>query len=147
MQYDINYKNSSNNTLCPVSYSFVDADAGTLPQSVLDLLPAGSEAGIGSIVIPKAPASNIVEIPNNGGTWKFLGWDKNQVNILQEGVEFIGTWKYTAPVNEETPMPEPEDPDKDSNTRTSDTSALYLFSGLMILSLAILFMILRRRSE
>lgn len=92
--YDINYKNSSDNTLCSISYSFVDADAGSLPQEVQDLLPETGEAGIGSIVIPEAPASNAVELANNGGKWVFIGWNIEQVNIPQEGVAFIGTWRF-----------------------------------------------------
>lgn len=89
---DINYKNSYNNTLSPVSYVFEDADAGTLPQAVMDLLPTASQAEIGSIVIPTSPISNAVKIAN-GGTWKFIGWNKSQINIPQEGVAFVGTWK------------------------------------------------------
>lgn len=92
--YDINYKNSIDSTLCLVSYFFKDADAGSLPQEVLDLLPANSQAGIGSIVIPASSTSTSVEFVN--GAWTFQGWDKAQVNIQQEGVAFIGTWRWVA---------------------------------------------------
>ena len=91
--YDINYKNYVNNTLCPVTYTFEDTDSGSLPQKVLDLLPENSEVGIGSIVIPESPSADTVALAN--GTWEFEAWNKTQVNVPGDGIAFIGTWRWT----------------------------------------------------
>ncbi len=91
---DINYKNTTSSALPSISYSFVDADGGSLPQDVQGLLPENSQAGSGSIVIPESPTKDTVELAD--GTWEFEGWDKSQVNIPQTGVKFTGTWSWTA---------------------------------------------------
>jgi predicted outer membrane repeat protein len=93
---DINYKNTTSNALYQISYSFEDADGNALPQEVKDLLPAAGQAAEGSIFIPPVLSSNSVTLPNHGGTWTFVGWDNNQVNIPKDGIEFVGTWRYTA---------------------------------------------------
>ncbi|NMD37816.1 MAG: hypothetical protein GYA87_03955 [Christensenellaceae bacterium] len=160
--YDINFKNSNLYTLCPISYVFEDSDGGSLPQEVLDLLPTVSEAEIGSIVIPKSPMLNAVVLPNNGGTWNFIGWNENQINIPQAGIAFIGSWKYSTPVATPTPTPTPTPsptptpphtlepttsiPQIDQIPQTGDSSNIYLFLTLMVFALVVLLMILRRAS-
>jgi predicted outer membrane repeat protein len=136
--YDINYKNTAESTLCSISYQFEDADAGSLPQEVLDLLLAGSEAGIGSIVIPAAPAANTVVLANNGGMWTFTGWNTTQTNIPEEGVVFTGTWTYTAPVSETPP------PDPGQIPKTGDAGMVYPFAVLMVFASVVLLMMRRK---
>ncbi len=90
---DINYKSSNLGTLCPITYNFEDVDGGILPQEVKDLLPLANQAEIGSIVIPLEPISNMVTITSDDVTWRFEGWDINQINIPIDGVAFNGTWR------------------------------------------------------
>jgi hypothetical protein len=74
-----------------VSYKFVGSKGESLPQEVLNQLPATSKVKEGTIVTPKAPAVQTVEVSD--GTWTFVGYNKSSANVTSN-VEFVGTWKY-----------------------------------------------------
>lgn len=73
-----------------VSYKFV-ATNGTLPQEVLNKLPASEIVKAGTIVAPKN--LNGVEVEVSNGTWKFQGWDKSSTAVNSDTV-FTGSWKF-----------------------------------------------------
>ena len=73
-----------------VSYKFVAVN-GTLPQEVLNKLPASEIVKAGTIVAPKNLTGVEVEVSN--GTWKFQGWDKSSTAVNSDTV-FTGSWKF-----------------------------------------------------
>lgn len=74
-----------------VSYKFVGSKGESLPQEVLNRLPASTTVKEGTIVTPRNLSGVEIEVPN--GTWKFQGWDKNSATVNGD-TTFTGSWKY-----------------------------------------------------
>lgn len=79
-----------------VKYTFVSATQGMeIPEDVTDCLPTDDAFHYdGDEVRPADPKQTEVKVAD--GTWTFVGWDKQSDTMGANGVEFTGTWKYTA---------------------------------------------------
>lgn len=74
-----------------VSYKFVGTKGESLPQEVMNMLPASVTVKKGTIVTPRNLSGVEVEVSN--GTWKFQGWDKSSANVSSD-TTFTGSWKF-----------------------------------------------------
>lgn len=76
----------------------------TLPQAVLDLLPADQlNIPNGTTVTPDQPKNGITKVSVPEGNWVFKGYDKNSEVINNKDAHFIGKWvieEYTKPVKD-----------------------------------------------
>ena len=83
-----------------VEYRFVSGTPGReLPESVKNLLPQKGSVAEGTVVTPSGFAS---VSDGKGGTWTFVGWDEASKTMGADGLQFEGTWTWSA--NEERPV-------------------------------------------
>ena len=78
-----------------VTHTFTSETTGkTLPQGVMDLLPAPQEkVEDGTTVTPGAVTTT--EFSVDGGKWTFTGWDQSSKVIECADQNFEGKWKFT----------------------------------------------------
>ena len=77
----------------PVTHRFVSGTAGhELPQAVIDLTPASTAAPEGATVHPAQVSQTAVA--DGGGTWTFIGWDRDSLEVGPDGATFTGTWTW-----------------------------------------------------
>lgn len=99
-----------------VRYTFKTDNGSPVPKQIVELLPAdeniyydGDEAAAKSLSKTK--------IKVLGGTWEFVGWDKEAATFAGKDILFTGVWKFTADV----PI-------------TGDSDFPYILLGMVIIS-------------
>ena len=94
-----------------VSYEFISGTEGmTLPESVTSLKPTDAQRYKTGAEV-KAIEPSKTEVKVEGGSWLFRGYDKSEIENIQEDVVFVGTWEFVSSKKENTP-PEIETEDK-----------------------------------
>lgn len=77
-----------------VNYLFVSGSAElTLPDGVLEQLPASESILSGETVTPGAAFSSVRD---GAGEWTFSGWSPASVTLSDSNISFTGTWIWTA---------------------------------------------------
>lgn len=66
---------------------------GDLPKEVMDTLPVDNNEYPAETNI-KARSPSESEIIVSGGTWVFLGWDKQEDTIIDSDIVFTGKWEF-----------------------------------------------------
>lgn len=79
-----------------VVYKFVSGtpEHDALPSGVTDQIPETTQADEGAEVTP-APAS-FDPVVDGGDTWTFTGWTPTKDTMDTDGLEFTGTWTWSA---------------------------------------------------
>lgn len=99
-------------------YTFVTEDGRGIPPEVEKLLPVDENIYYdGQTVTPQNIST--IKVHTAGGTWEFIGWDKESDTFTGSDILFTGTWKFTP----DLPL-------------TGDNTFPYIALGLLIISSA-----------
>lgn len=80
-----------------VRYTFKTDSGNPVPKKIAELLPADDKAYYdGDEVTPKGLSKTKLKVI--GGTWEFIGWDKEAAAFEGSDILFTGMWKFIADV-------------------------------------------------
>lgn len=76
-----------------IDFKFVPDSNKELPEEVLKQHPGDKTAPFGTTYkAPKLDKETIVT--GDGEVWEFKGWDKNELELIEDSVTFTGTWSF-----------------------------------------------------